>query len=113
MSSHRGVMRKTSQPRDPDRPAPFWRRPFHPATECDNVGLWQGGEGGESHGKSAGCTEPLLCGDRDRFFPTDVVEETVRLIPDCTLVLYEGQGHMKVATTRRVAHDVLAFVNRN
>jgi len=55
----------------------------------------------------------LLCGDRDRFFPTDVVEETVRLIPDCTLVRYEGQGHMKVATSRRVAHDVLAFVNRN
>ena len=55
----------------------------------------------------------LLCGDRDRFFPIDVVEETVQLIPDCTLVRYEGQGHMKVATSRRVAHDVLAFVNRN
>lgn len=55
----------------------------------------------------------LLCGDRDRFFPQDVVDETVRLIPDCTLVRYEGQGHMKVATSKRVAHDVLAFVNRN
>lgn len=55
----------------------------------------------------------LVCGDRDRFFPADVVEETVRLIPDCTLVRYEGQGHMKVATSGRVAHDVLAFVNRN
>lgn len=55
----------------------------------------------------------LLCGDRDQFFPADVVEETVRLIPDCTLVWYEGQGHMKVATSRRVPHDVLAFVSRN
>lgn len=55
----------------------------------------------------------LVCGDRDRFFPTDVVEETVRLIPDCTLVRYQGQGHMKVATSRRVAHDVLAFVQPN
>ena len=55
----------------------------------------------------------LLCGDRDQFFPQDVVDETVRLIPDCTLVRYEGQGHMKVATSKRVAHDVLAFVNRN
>lgn len=55
----------------------------------------------------------LLCGDRDRFFPMDVVEETVRLIPDCTLVRYEGQGHMKVATSRRVPHDVLAFVQRS
>jgi pimeloyl-ACP methyl ester carboxylesterase len=55
----------------------------------------------------------LLCGDRDRFFPADVVDETVRLIPDCTLVRYEGQGHMKVATSGRVAHDVLAFVKWN
>ena len=54
----------------------------------------------------------LLCGDRDQFYPKEVVAETVRLIPDCTLVWYEGQGHMKAATNRRVAHDVLAFVNR-
>lgn len=54
----------------------------------------------------------LLCGDRDRFFPTDVVDETARLIPDCTLVRYEGQGHMQVATSSRVVHDVLAFVGR-
>ena len=55
----------------------------------------------------------LLTGDRDQFFPIAVVEETVRLIPDCTLVRYEGQGHMKAATNKRVAHDVLAFVNQN
>ena len=55
----------------------------------------------------------LLCGDRDQFFPHDVVDETARLIPDCSLVRYEGQGHMKVATSSRVVQDVLAFVNRN
>ena len=46
---------------------------------------------------SPGIEKPvlLICGDRDRFFPREVVEETVRLIPDCTLVLYEGQGHMR------------------
>lgn len=54
----------------------------------------------------------LLCGDKDQFFPMNLVEETVRLIPDCTLVTYKGQGHVKVATNRRVAHDVLAHVNR-
>jgi pimeloyl-ACP methyl ester carboxylesterase len=53
----------------------------------------------------------LLCGDRDRFFPVQVVEDTARLIPDCTLVWYQGQGHMKVATNRRVPHDVLTFVD--
>lgn len=55
----------------------------------------------------------LLSGDRDRFFPIDVVQETVRLIPDCTLVLYKGKGHMRVAASGRVAHDVLAFINRS
>jgi len=54
----------------------------------------------------------LLCGDADRFFPADLVEETARLIPDCTLVRYEGQGHLKVASSRRVVRDVLAFVDR-
>lgn len=55
----------------------------------------------------------LLCGDRDRFFPPDVVDETVRLIPGATLVRYEGQGHMKVASSGRVAHEILGFVDRN
>jgi len=41
-----------------------------------------------------------------------VVEETVRLIPDCALVRYEGQAHVKAATNKRVAHDVLAFIER-
>jgi pimeloyl-ACP methyl ester carboxylesterase len=34
----------------------------------------------------------LVCGDHDRFFPMAVVEETVRLIPDCTLVPYGGKA---------------------
>lgn len=55
----------------------------------------------------------LICGDRDQFFPIEVVEETVSLIPDCTFVRYDGQGHMKAATNKRVAPDVLAFVDRN
>ena len=54
----------------------------------------------------------MLCGDRDRFFPREVVEDTARSIRDSTLVWYEGKGHIKVATSKRVPHDVLAFVNR-
>jgi pimeloyl-ACP methyl ester carboxylesterase len=54
----------------------------------------------------------LVVGDRDRFFPARIVEETASLIPDCTVIQYEGHGHMKVATSRRVAPDVLAFVDR-
>lgn len=55
----------------------------------------------------------LACGDRDRFFPPDLVDETVRLIPDVTLVTYPGQGHVKVASGRQVVRDVLAFVERD
>jgi pimeloyl-ACP methyl ester carboxylesterase len=54
----------------------------------------------------------LVSGDRDRFFPQDIVDETVRLIPDCTLISYKGKGHLQVASDRRVAHDVVAFVSQ-
>ena len=53
----------------------------------------------------------LICGDSDRFFPKDVAAETAGLIPDCTLVWYEGLGHLRVAASSRVARDVLAFVS--
>ena len=55
----------------------------------------------------------LICGDSDRFFPKDVAAETAGLIPDCTLVWYEGLGHLRVAASSRVARDVLAWVNGN
>jgi pimeloyl-ACP methyl ester carboxylesterase len=55
----------------------------------------------------------IACGDRDRFFPPDIVDETVRLVPDITLVTYPGQGHMKVASGAQVVRDVLAFVERD
>ena len=54
----------------------------------------------------------LVSGELDRFFPPEIVDETVRLIPDCTPVRYAGRGHMQVASDRRVARDVLDFVNR-
>ena len=55
----------------------------------------------------------LICGDHDKFFPKDVAAETAGLIPDCTLIWYEGLGHLRVAASSRVARDVLAFVNGN
>ncbi|MFF2031403.1 alpha/beta fold hydrolase [Arthrobacter sp. NPDC058192] len=55
----------------------------------------------------------LICGDSDRFFPKDVAAETAGLIPDCTLIWYEGLGHLRVAASSRVARDVLAFVSGN
>ena len=54
----------------------------------------------------------LICGDRDRFFPRDVVEETAKLIPACTLLWYKG-SHLRAGSSSRVAYDVLAFVHRS
>lgn len=53
----------------------------------------------------------LICGGSDRFFPEEVARETAMLIPDCTLVWYERQGHLRVGSSRRVARDVVAFVS--
>jgi pimeloyl-ACP methyl ester carboxylesterase len=52
----------------------------------------------------------LVCGDQDLYFPKEVYEETARLIPDCTLRMYEGIGHIRAASARRLAQEVLDFV---
>jgi pimeloyl-ACP methyl ester carboxylesterase len=52
----------------------------------------------------------IVSGSRDRFFPPATIEETAALIPDCTVVRYEGKGHLGTGTDKRVAADVLAFV---
>jgi pimeloyl-ACP methyl ester carboxylesterase len=52
----------------------------------------------------------ILCGDEDQFFSRDIVEETVSLIPDCTVVWYEGLGHLRAAMSGRVPTDVLAWL---
>lgn len=52
----------------------------------------------------------LVCGDRDRFFTREIVEETAALIPDCRLVRRKGKGHVGTASSRRNPREVLAFV---
>ncbi len=52
----------------------------------------------------------IVSGSRDRFFPPAIIEETAALIPDCTVVRYEGKGHLGTGTDKRVPRDVLAFV---
>jgi hypothetical protein len=54
----------------------------------------------------------LVCGDQDLYFPKEVYEETARLIPDCTLRMYEGIGHVRAAFDKRLAQDVLDFVRQ-
>lgn len=60
-----------------------------------------------------GITAPvlLIAGDRDRFFPRTVIEETAALIPNCTLILHQNQGHMDVANDPRTAREVLHHIS--
>jgi pimeloyl-ACP methyl ester carboxylesterase len=51
----------------------------------------------------------LVAGDRDVVFPRAYVEETARLIPDCTLIWYHGLGHMRACSSSRLPHDIVAF----
>jgi pimeloyl-ACP methyl ester carboxylesterase len=52
----------------------------------------------------------LICGGSDQFFLREVAQETAGLIPDCTLIWYEGKGHLRAATSGSVARDVLGFI---
>ncbi len=60
-------------------------------------------------------TAPVLVvyGDQDTSFTPDVVEETVRLIPDCTLIRYAGRGHGSTVFDARTPDDIATFVNRD
>jgi pimeloyl-ACP methyl ester carboxylesterase len=53
----------------------------------------------------------LLFGcDQDVEFPREVYEETARLIPDCTLKLFEGKNPFQAGSDKRIPLDVLDFV---
>jgi hypothetical protein len=55
----------------------------------------------------------LLIGcDRDFEFPKEVYEETARLIPDCTLRIYEGKTAVQAGSDKRLPQDVLEFVRQ-
>ena len=54
----------------------------------------------------------LVCGDEDLYFPKEVYEDTARLIPDCTLRMYEGAGHVGAIRDKRFPRDVLDFVRQ-
>jgi pimeloyl-ACP methyl ester carboxylesterase len=51
----------------------------------------------------------LVCGDRDKFVPKEVYEQTAELIPDCTLKLYEGKDHLGALFDKRTPGEILEF----
>ncbi|MFK5636109.1 MULTISPECIES: alpha/beta fold hydrolase [unclassified Ornithinimicrobium] len=54
----------------------------------------------------------LVCGDADHFVSAALYERTARLIPDSTLTVYSGKGHLGVLSDPRLAPDILSFAAR-
>ena len=54
----------------------------------------------------------LVSGEDDLFFTKEIVDETVALIPDCTLIRYPGKGHMRSIMGGQLVEDVLEYVQR-
>jgi pimeloyl-ACP methyl ester carboxylesterase len=54
----------------------------------------------------------LVGAAEDQFFTRAVVEETARLIPDCTFRLYEGKDHLAGVSDERLPQDVFDFFAR-
>jgi pimeloyl-ACP methyl ester carboxylesterase len=54
----------------------------------------------------------VISGDRDRFYPVDLLKETVALIPDARLDLRPGHGHMTVTGVPAVHAAVLDHLDR-
>lgn len=52
----------------------------------------------------------LIAGDKDRFFPREIVEETARLIKRARIIWHPGKGHLAVAASGQVTREVLDFV---
>lgn len=59
-----------------------------------------------------GITVPvlLIAAEEDMYFTPEIVDETVALIPDCTLVRYPGKGHIRAAMSGQLVPDVLEYV---
>ncbi len=51
----------------------------------------------------------LIGGDQGPFLSRGILEETARLIPDCTLQLYQGKTDMGAVSGTQLARDVLAW----
>ena len=55
----------------------------------------------------------LIGGGEDQFFTRAVIEETARLIPDCTLRIYEDKDHLAAVSDERLPRDVFDFIARH
>lgn len=106
----------------PDIPTPLGRvlapvigpimfRDSHPDFVADVVVEAAAEARADASAQLSGISVPVLvaAGDDDRFFPVDLIRETVAGIPDAALRLYPGHGHAWAASNAAVAQDVVAW----
>ncbi len=55
----------------------------------------------------------LIGGDRDVEVSREILEETAEMIPDCTLLIYEGMNGSQAAESERLPADVLRWAERS
>jgi pimeloyl-ACP methyl ester carboxylesterase len=54
----------------------------------------------------------LIFGDKDTSFAARIVEETARLIPNCTQIHDHNRGHGGAAWDKRTPGHILDFISR-
>lgn len=52
----------------------------------------------------------LIGGDRDFFYPEELLRRTANLIPNSRLIIYPGRRHSELETDKRFAPDVISFL---
>jgi len=51
----------------------------------------------------------LVGGDQGPFLSREILEETSRLIPDCTLQIHERKNDLAAVATTELARDILKW----
>jgi predicted alpha/beta-hydrolase family hydrolase len=64
------------------------------------------------HWSSIACPVLLLSGDHDQFARIELLESSVRELPEAELHVYPGLGHGLLAVAQDVAHRIATFVER-
>ncbi|MGB8019942.1 MAG: hypothetical protein WCF04_01805 [Candidatus Nanopelagicales bacterium] len=52
----------------------------------------------------------LVGGDQGPFLTREILEETSRLIPDCTLQIHEGKNDLAAVSSTQLARDILRWL---
>jgi pimeloyl-ACP methyl ester carboxylesterase len=94
--------------------APIVFRGAHPSFRSDTLVEAEAETACDAREILPGISIPVLLtgAAEDQFFAREVVEETARLIPDCTFKLYEGKDHLAGVSDERLPQDVFDFFAR-